>query len=159
MKIYLDFDGTVVEFGYPSIGRFNPHAFEVLIALQESGHEIILNTARSEDNIGGLEAALEYMNEKWWMIYKGEKEFKPITSTHQKIHPHPWPFGKYPKDEDIWLWLEEGNKEELYIDDIATDIPLRRASMTEGNMVDWVTVGKHLYRAGIIKESLFIKIH
>lgn len=72
MIIYLDFDGTVVEHEYPKIGRFNPMAFQVIKKLQDAGHHVTLNTMRSELGDATLQSALEYINEKGWMVTRIE---------------------------------------------------------------------------------------
>jgi hypothetical protein len=73
MKIYLDFDGTVVEHFYPLIGAYNPGAIEVLYLLQAKGYELILNTYRSEIKDSSLNEALHYINQL--------PLFKKITQT------------------------------------------------------------------------------
>lgn len=130
MKIYLDFDGTVVEHTYPTIGRCNFGCFEVIKKLQDAGHEIILNTMRVELNDGTFEKSLKHLSNGWMMIKDKSKrdsfEMKEITDyTKSKIHPHRW---------DLENSIKIG---EMYIDDIATDIPLKDAVMTNGKMVDW----------------------
>jgi hydroxymethylpyrimidine pyrophosphatase-like HAD family hydrolase len=47
MKIAVDFDGTIVEHDYPSIGKVRPFAFQTLKMLQDKGHQLILWTYRS----------------------------------------------------------------------------------------------------------------
>ena len=47
MIIAVDFDGTVVEHTYPSIGKTKLFAFETLKALQNKKHTLILWTYRS----------------------------------------------------------------------------------------------------------------
>jgi hydroxymethylpyrimidine pyrophosphatase-like HAD family hydrolase len=47
MKIAVDFDGTIVEHKYPTIGRPLLFAFETLKKLQEQQHQLILWTYRS----------------------------------------------------------------------------------------------------------------
>jgi hydroxymethylpyrimidine pyrophosphatase-like HAD family hydrolase len=47
MIIAIDFDGTIVEHRFPSIGRTRPLAFKVLKALQDRNHQLILWTYRS----------------------------------------------------------------------------------------------------------------
>lgn len=42
----IDFDGTIVEDKYPSIGKSMPFAFETLKQLQKDGHLLILWTYR-----------------------------------------------------------------------------------------------------------------
>lgn len=47
MIIAIDFDGTIVEHKYPSIGRIRPFAFETMKALQAKNHQLILWSHRS----------------------------------------------------------------------------------------------------------------
>ena len=57
MKIAVDFDGTIVEHKYPEIGKEVMFAFNTLRALQEQGHQLILWTYRSGQE---LDEAVEY---------------------------------------------------------------------------------------------------
>ena len=57
MKIAVDFDGTIVEHKYPEIGKEIMFAFNTLRALQEQGHQLILWTYRSGQE---LDEAVEY---------------------------------------------------------------------------------------------------
>ena len=57
MKIAVDFDGTIVEHKYPEIGKEIVFAFNTLRALQEQGHQLILWTYRSGQE---LDEAVEY---------------------------------------------------------------------------------------------------
>lgn len=47
MRIAVDFDGTIVEHKYPSIGKEKPFAVETLKLLAADGHKLILWTVRS----------------------------------------------------------------------------------------------------------------
>ncbi len=49
MIIAVDFDGTIVDHGYPDIGAPVPGAFEWLKKWQEQGAKLILWTMRSND--------------------------------------------------------------------------------------------------------------
>ena len=51
MIIAVDFDGTIVEHRYPAIGRIKPFAFESLKALQQKGHQLILWTHRTGNEL------------------------------------------------------------------------------------------------------------
>ena len=42
MVIAIDFDGTIVEHRYPSIGRELPFAIDTLKKIQQEGHRLIL---------------------------------------------------------------------------------------------------------------------
>lgn len=55
--IAVDFDGTIVEHRYPSIGRIRPLAFETLSKLQAKGHRLILWSHRAGKK---LEEAVEF---------------------------------------------------------------------------------------------------
>jgi hypothetical protein len=57
LKIAVDFDGTIVEHKYPEIGKEIMFAFKTLRALQEQGHQLILWTYRSGQE---LYDAVEY---------------------------------------------------------------------------------------------------
>ena len=133
MTIYLDFDGTVVEHQYPTIGAENPHAIRVIRALQDNGHTIILNTYRADLNDGSLEEALAFLNDP-------ERGLEIISkSTAKKIHPGPF---------DLTESLRFDN---LYIDDIAEGIPLIPNRMVaNGFMVNWPVVEIELIKVGIL---------
>ena len=131
MKIYLDFDGTVVEHYYPLIGAYNPGAIEVLYLLQAKGYELILNTYRSEIDDNSLNEALHYINQL--------PLFKKITqTTSYKINPIQW---------DVHQAIEFN---QLFIDDIAPDMPLIKAPKSGGKMVDWLKVHKDLVLGGVL---------
>lgn len=152
MKIYLDFDGTVVEHSYPTIGRNNFGCMEVIKKLQEAGHEIILNTYRADCNDGTLEKALNYLNSNSWMFFKDKSldlSLNQITNwTKCKIHPHPW------------NWENIKDSQEMYIDDIASDIPLKKTVMVLNSMmVDWDELNKQFEENGIYKNENNIKIN
>jgi hypothetical protein len=131
MKIYLDFDGTVVEHFYPLIGAYNPGAIEVLYLLQAKGYELILNTYRSEIKDSSLNEALHYINQL--------PLFKKIThTTTYKITPIQW---------NVRQAIESN---QLFIDDIAPDMPLINAPKSGGKMVDWKTVYRDLAQGRIL---------
>ena len=46
MVIAVDFDGTIVEYKYPEIGKEKPFAIQTLRTLQREGNKIILFTSR-----------------------------------------------------------------------------------------------------------------
>lgn len=58
--LLLDFDGTIVEFAFPKIGKPMPEAFEVMKELQEAGWKLILWTCR-ENN--GNRISEQYLTE------------------------------------------------------------------------------------------------
>ncbi len=133
MKIYLDFDGTVVEHYFPEIGAENPHAIKVIARIQAAGHEIVLNTYRADIDVQHVQEALDF-------IHSFEEIQQPIEKfLPQKLEPRSF-------DLEV---AKESNQ--LYIDDIATGIPMRRNIVLEhGMMVDWVELEKKLEEGGII---------
>ena len=131
MKIYLDFDGTVVEHSYPRIGIYNAPAFEVIKKLQAAGHEIILNTYRANLSNGTLENAIDYLN-------RSQNDFAPILKHEQiKIDPTPWNW-KLHKQTSI-----------IYIDDICPGIPVIDGVRTYGVMVDWKALDREFEEHGV----------
>lgn len=132
MNVYLDFDGTVVAHEYPELGSVNPNALQIIKKLQDAGHNIILNTMRAEFKDGSLEEAFEYLNSN-----ANVTGIKITQATARKISPPRWSL----KDAT----------DEIYIDDIAADIPLIAARV--GFMVDWQEVERQLIENGILEAS------
>jgi len=130
MKIYLDFDGTVVEHAYPKLGEPNPRAIEVITKLKNAGHEIILNTYRANLNKKLLQDAIDYLNEKVFT----DGGIKYLDS---KRHPHALD----------WAAIEE--LEVLYIDDISPNTPMIRQVHVAGGMVDWVELDYQFLENGL----------
>ena len=146
MKIYLDFDGTVVEHDYPKMGRCNYGCFEIIKKLQDAGHEIILNTYRSELDSKSLSDALTMINNRAYMFIKDrgkrdEFNLDPMKSTEKKIHPWPW-------DLDYYL-----SQKIAFIDDTSTGVPLKKACMANGKMVDWGEVDRQFEQKGFYNKQ------
>lgn len=85
--IAVDFDGTVVEDGYPSIGKPMPFAIETLKMLQADGHRVILWTYRHGKK---LNDAVEFMNNQGVPPYAVNRSY-PEEPSHpndvsRKIH-------------------------------------------------------------------------
>jgi len=73
MIIAVDFDGTIVEHEYPSIGRPIPFAIDVLKKLQqEEHHQIILWTVREGDL---LNDAISYCEKQGLIFYAVNSNF------------------------------------------------------------------------------------
>lgn len=136
MKIYLDFDGTVVEHAYPEIGRFNYGCEKTIMALVKAGHKIILNTMRVEfpgPESPEFQAAFQFMSEN------DHFEISDLTHTPKKLSPTPF-LVTYSKEDDV-----------LFIDDQQRLIPLKPGvEFPNGNMVDWEAVHEELILRGII---------
>ncbi len=70
--IAVDFDGTIVEDAYPSIGKPALFAFETLRKLQEKGYRLILWTYRCDKK---LEEAVAFCKENGVTFYAVNKSF------------------------------------------------------------------------------------
>jgi len=143
MIIAIDFDGTIVEHQFPDIGREVPGAIRVMKALQESGHQLILWTMRSdieephsEDPTiipeGGdyLTQAVQYLNQRgvtgFWVNCNPEQ----TTWTHSpKAYAH------------------------IYIDDAALGCPLTRGVQGDRPYVDWQKIEIGLIENGILPTT------
>jgi hypothetical protein len=133
MRIYLDFDGTVVEHNFPAIGAENPNAIYVISLLQKAGHNIVLNTYRADIDISYVQEALSFLNSHPQLSVPIEN-YLP-----KKLDPKPF---------DLVI-AKTANQ--LYIDDIAEGIPLCRNKVLEfGMMVDWAELERLLQSENII---------
>jgi len=84
--IAVDFDGTIVEDAYPSIGDPMIFAFETLKKLQDNGHRLILWTYRHGHR---LDEAVEFCRKKGIEFYAVNKSFPEETyqgEASRKIH-------------------------------------------------------------------------
>ncbi len=72
MRIAIDFDGTIVENRYPSIGKPMLFALETMKELQKNNHQLILWTYRSGRE---LEEAVEFCREKGIEFYAVNKNY------------------------------------------------------------------------------------
>ena len=133
MRIYLDFDGTVVEHNFPAVGAENPNAINVISLLQKAGHNIVLNTYRADIDISYVQEALSFLNSHPQLSVSIEN-YLP-----KKLDP---------KSFDLVI-AKSANQ--FYIDDIAVGIPLCKNKVLEfGMMVDWIEVEKILRSKKII---------
>lgn len=74
--IAVDFDGTIVEDGYPGIGETRLFAFETLKRLQKDGHRLILWTYRHGKK---LEEAIAFCRKNDIEFYAVNKSFPEET--------------------------------------------------------------------------------
>lgn len=84
--IAVDFDGTIVEDGYPGIGDERLFAFETLKRLQADGHRLILWTYRHGKK---LDEAVDYCKANGIEFYAVNKSFpeeNSIEEVSRKIH-------------------------------------------------------------------------
>lgn len=72
IKIAVDFDGTIVEHCYPSIGKVKLFAFETLKELQKKGYILILWTVRTGKE---LEEAVEFCRNNGVEFYAVNKNY------------------------------------------------------------------------------------
>jgi hypothetical protein len=122
-KIALDFDGTVCVHQYPSIGR-DIGAVPVLKELISNGHQLVLNTMRSGQE---LEDAVEWFKDNEIPLYGINSTPGQSTWTSSpKVYAH------------------------LYIDDAALGISLVRTGR-ERPYVNWSEVREMLIEEGYIK--------
>ncbi len=74
MIIAVDFDGTIVEHRYPSIGKEKPFASEALRQLAADGHQLILWTVRTGDL---LQEALDWCEARGVRFYAVNSNYPP----------------------------------------------------------------------------------
>jgi hypothetical protein len=131
MRIYLDFDGTVVEHTFPNIGEDNPLAIETIKQLIKNRHEVILNTLRSEISHISLENALFYLRNKGLILKHTDTKIQPL---------------EFDLEYNVKIGV-------MYIDDISVGTPLIDAKKSNGRMVDWAKLRTLFIERGIIKRQ------
>lgn len=97
MIIAVDFDGTIVEHRYPSIGKELPFAIETLKKLAEEGHRLILWTVR-EGRL--LEEAVAFCRERGLVFYAINRDY-PEEEKGRNNH-----FSRKLKAD---LWIDDRN--------------------------------------------------
>lgn len=123
MIIAVDFDGTCVKHKYPLIGS-DIGAQKTLMKLVNSGHQLILYTMRSGDE---LQEAINW--------------FRKNKITLFSVNTNP--------SQKTWTTSPKCYAQ-LYIDDAALGIPLKRDSNDERPYVDWNAVEELLYEENLI---------
>jgi hypothetical protein len=148
MTIYLDFDGTVVEQRYPSIGKYNEGCFTVLKKLQDAGHEIVFNTFRANCSKTSFNKALHFLNNqdiKFETSFENKESIKLNTIlkfSKLKVHSH-W-----------WNWNHFFDNNFIFIDDHSQGIPLKKNSSKDGWIVDWNELNEQFLNNGIYESKL-----
>lgn len=123
MIIAVDFDGTCVKHKHPLIGS-DIGAQKTLMKLVNSGHHLILYTMRSGDE---LQEAINW--------------FRKNKITLFSVNTNP--------SQKTWTTSPKCYAQ-LYIDDAALGIPLKRDSNDERPYVDWNAVEELLYEENLI---------
>lgn len=123
MYICVDFDGTLVDHRYPSIGIPVPGAISWLKKLHRQGAKIILFTMRSDGGSEGnlLGEAVQYLEGE------GIKLFG--------INHNP--------DQESWTTSPKAYAD-IYVDDAAFGCPLTQPKGFARPCVDWKKVGPYL---------------
>lgn len=97
MTIAIDFDGTVVEHRYPSIGEEIPFATETLRMLIQEQHKLILWTVR-EGKL--LDEAVEWCRERGVEFYAINRDY-PEETLENNNH--------FSRKLKVDLWIDDRN--------------------------------------------------
>lgn len=112
MIIGIDFDGTIVDHMYPSIGIPVPGALETMRELEEAGHRLILWTMRSGETLADAVKYIQDNGIKLWGINANPDQIKSQWSTSPKAYC------------------------QIYIDDAAMGCPLNFISLTREQKIN-----------------------
>lgn len=142
MIIAIDFDGTIVEHTFPTVGPPVPHAIEVMKKLQAAGHKLILYTMRSDKdtpNHGKGEI----------LSTDGEKFLTQAVEYCRNNGIDFWAVNNNP-DQHTWT-ISPKVYANLYIDDAALGCPLTSAEdNVDSIIVDWRAVEADLIGKGFL---------
>lgn len=123
----IDFDGTVVTHEYPRIGK-DIGAIPVLQRLVKNGHQLILFTMRSGDELDEALAWFHQNNIPLWGINTNPEQHE--WSTSNKVYAH------------------------LYIDDAALGCPLKwDRALTRRPFADWAIIEQMLKDKGMFSNE------
>ena len=126
MYIAIDFDGTCVTHDYPRVGK-DIGAVPVLKKLTDSGHQLILNTMRSDDELA--DAVQWFIDNDIPLYGANENPTQKSWTASPKVYAH------------------------LYIDDAALGCPLTsNFAVSSRPFVDWTAVEYYLMFNNIITE-------
>lgn len=97
MIIAVDFDGTIVEHRYPSIGKELPFAIETLRKLTEEGHCLILWTVREGRC---LDDAVEFCRSRGLEFYAVNRDYPEEVLAHN---------ANFTRKIKADLWIDDRN--------------------------------------------------
>lgn len=97
MTIAIDFDGTIVEHRYPSIGKELPFATETLRMLIEDRHKLILWTVREGDL---LQEAIDWCKERGVEFYAINRDY-PEETLENNNH--------FSRKLKVDMWIDDRN--------------------------------------------------
>ena len=97
MVIAVDFDGTIVEHRYPSIGKELPFAIETLRKLAEEGHRLILWTVREGQY---LNDAVEFCRSRGLEFYAVNRDYPEEEKEHNN---------RFTRKLKADLWIDDRN--------------------------------------------------
>lgn len=116
--IAIDFDGTIVDFAFPEIGKPVPGAIEFIHEFQKLGAKIILFTVRSDRERKYLTEAVEFLKTNGVELFGVNKNPDQSSwSDSPKVHAH------------------------VFIDDYAYGCPLIHYEGFLRPCVNWYNVG------------------
>ena len=97
MVIAVDFDGTIVEHRYPSIGKELPFAIETLRRLAEEGHRLILWTVREGEL---LDEAVDFCRNRGLEFYAVNRDY-PEEEQERNNH--------FSRKLKVDVWIDDRN--------------------------------------------------
>lgn len=116
MIIAIDFDGTIVDHTYPTVGKPVPNAIEWMKKFQDAGARLILLTMRSDEY---LEEAVKYLK---------DNGIDNLYGINENPDQHTWT-----NSRKVYA--------NLYIDDAAQGCPLIQYISFNRLCVDWNEFG------------------
>jgi hypothetical protein len=85
-NICVDFDGTVVEWDFPRIGKMYPHVKEVFEELHKLGYRIVISSCRTNNKLSSPEEIMKHYNAMRKSLEENNIPFDEIDDgSHGKV--------------------------------------------------------------------------
>ena len=143
MVIAVDFDGTIVEHRYPSIGKELPFAIETLRRLSLDGHRLILWTVREGEL---LEEAVEFCRSRGLEFYAVNRDYPEEEQGHnnhfsRKLKADVWIDDRNLGGLPDWGVIYEMIQNRLTYEDL-----IKRYESNEEYESNWKKIVKRIFR-------------
>ena len=143
MIIAVDFDGTIVEHRYPSIGKELPFAIETLRKLTEEGHRLILWTVREGQC---LTDAVEFCRSRGLEFYAVNRDYPEEEEENNKSFSRKLQAALWIDDRNLGGLPDWGTIYEMINHRLTYEDLMRRYEDKDKNLSPWKKFFRRMHR-------------